>query len=295
MTVVQLKVEMKARGIKQTGRKADLICKLAESLGISISDTSQSMDNIAEEIEGSASTYLSSTKAPLSRIAARGKQRSLPRNLPSFTLDASDKPFLDSENSADGYSSDQQERGRSSSLSKPRVDQPSKRSSQASRRLSPPIDDIERRKFMEDLMSRRSLKFERENARSMASKGERIPESDMYAVYSPQAIRPWDSPHAHRAETHVVLLLSDVFGWENENTRCVADQVAEICNAIVLVPDIFRGHPWNEECRQDDYEEWRASHDPVRAFALRSCCFRHTSAFTVRPRQVDSPYAAKCN
>nr|XP_027091939.1 carboxymethylenebutenolidase homolog isoform X3 [Coffea arabica] len=58
-----------------------------------------------------------------------------------------------------------------------------------------------------------------------------------------------------------ILLLSDVFGFEDSATRDFAYLVA--CNGYnVLVPDLFRGDPWTKERPKALFEEWRARQNP---------------------------------
>ncbi|XP_038681158.1 carboxymethylenebutenolidase homolog isoform X2 [Tripterygium wilfordii] len=60
-----------------------------------------------------------------------------------------------------------------------------------------------------------------------------------------------------------ILLLSDVFGFEDSATRDFAYRVA--CNGYnVLVPDLFRGDPWNKDQTKTTFEEWKARQDPHR-------------------------------
>ncbi|KAL7466244.1 hypothetical protein ACHAXS_006535 [Conticribra weissflogii] len=77
------------------------------------------------------------------------------------------------------------------------------------------------------------------------------------------------------AEVQGVLLLSDVYGAFAEDTRALADKIAFECQpVVVLVPDLFRGRPWEpveggdgtteRNARGQSYEEWRASHPDVR-------------------------------
>ncbi|KAF0928258.1 hypothetical protein E2562_038995 [Oryza meyeriana var. granulata] len=55
-----------------------------------------------------------------------------------------------------------------------------------------------------------------------------------------------------------VLLLSDVFGFEDSATRDFAYRVA--CHGYnVLVPDLFRGSPW-KKTEMDGFEAWLAGH-----------------------------------
>ncbi|KNA21438.1 hypothetical protein SOVF_043210 [Spinacia oleracea] len=59
-----------------------------------------------------------------------------------------------------------------------------------------------------------------------------------------------------------ILLLSDIFGFEDSYTRDFAYRVA--CNGYnVLVPDLFRGDPWSKDQSQAQLEEWLAKHDPI--------------------------------
>ncbi|KAL2893497.1 Carboxymethylenebutenolidase-like protein [Bienertia sinuspersici] len=60
-----------------------------------------------------------------------------------------------------------------------------------------------------------------------------------------------------------ILLLSDIFGFEDSYTRDFAYRVA--CNGYnVLVPDIFRGDPWSKDRSQSQFEQWLAKQDPNR-------------------------------
>ncbi|XP_009603635.1 uncharacterized protein [Nicotiana tomentosiformis] len=60
-----------------------------------------------------------------------------------------------------------------------------------------------------------------------------------------------------------ILLLSDIFGYEDSFTRDFAYRVA--CNGYnVLVPDLFRGNPWGKDQPQASFEQWRGSLDKQR-------------------------------
>ena len=71
-------------------------------------------------------------------------------------------------------------------------------------------------------------------------------------------------------EVQGVLLLSDVYGAYTDNTQELADKIAFECQpVVVIVPDLFRGHPWTESTTSstattngDEYEEWRRKHAP---------------------------------
>ncbi|CAK7344785.1 unnamed protein product [Dovyalis caffra] len=60
-----------------------------------------------------------------------------------------------------------------------------------------------------------------------------------------------------------VLLLSDIFGFEDPSTRDFAYRVA--CNGYnVLVPDLFRGDPWTKDRPMATLEQWIAEQKPER-------------------------------
>ncbi|XP_057453947.1 uncharacterized protein LOC130745614 [Lotus japonicus] len=60
-----------------------------------------------------------------------------------------------------------------------------------------------------------------------------------------------------------LLLLSDIFGFEDSSTRDFAYRVA--CNGYnILVPDLFRGNPWTKDQPKSAFEQWIASQDPER-------------------------------
>ncbi|XP_020261995.1 carboxymethylenebutenolidase homolog isoform X2 [Asparagus officinalis] len=55
-----------------------------------------------------------------------------------------------------------------------------------------------------------------------------------------------------------VLLLSDIFGFEDSSTRDFAYRVA--CNGYnVLLPDLFRGDPWSQSRLHTEFEPWLTS------------------------------------
>ncbi|KAJ4823495.1 hypothetical protein Tsubulata_015527 [Turnera subulata] len=60
-----------------------------------------------------------------------------------------------------------------------------------------------------------------------------------------------------------ILLLSDIFGFEDSSTRDFAYRVA--CNGYnVLVPDLFRGDPWSKDRPNALLEQWIAKQDRER-------------------------------
>lgn len=60
-----------------------------------------------------------------------------------------------------------------------------------------------------------------------------------------------------------ILLLSDIYGFEDSSTREFAYRVA--CNGYnVLAPDLFRGDPWTKDRPKDLFEQWYAKQQPDR-------------------------------
>lgn len=60
-----------------------------------------------------------------------------------------------------------------------------------------------------------------------------------------------------------ILLLSDIFGFEDSSTRDFAYRVA--CNGYnVLVPDLFRGNPWKNGWPHSEFERWLSGQLPSR-------------------------------
>lgn len=72
------------------------------------------------------------------------------------------------------------------------------------------------------------------------------------------------------AEVQGVLLLSDVYGPFSNHTKALAEKIAFECQpVVVMVPDLFRGYPWEEieetgmNKEGETYEQWRAHHDEL--------------------------------
>lgn len=85
------------------------------------------------------------------------------------------------------------------------------------------------------------------------------------------------------SEVQGVLLLSDVYGAFSEDTRSLAGKIAFECQpVVVMVPDLFHGDPWIGETSEKNakgqmYEEWRAQHsDLVASVNIRAAaaCLR---------------------
>lgn len=60
-----------------------------------------------------------------------------------------------------------------------------------------------------------------------------------------------------------ILLLSDIFGFEELSTRDFAYRVA-YNGYNVLVPDLFRGNPWRKDQSKVKFEQWLARQPPNR-------------------------------
>nr|CAB3461389.1 unnamed protein product [Digitaria exilis] len=72
-----------------------------------------------------------------------------------------------------------------------------------------------------------------------------------------------------------ILLLSDVFGFQDSATRDFAYRVA--CSGYnVLVPDLFRGNPWKPSQPFDDesFARWLSGHAPARVSGDIDACTR---------------------
>ncbi|GJN14482.1 hypothetical protein PR202_gb01317 [Eleusine coracana subsp. coracana] len=72
-----------------------------------------------------------------------------------------------------------------------------------------------------------------------------------------------------------ILLLSDIFGFEDSATRDFAYRVA--CNGYnVLVPDLFRGNPWRKSlpAEAEGFEQWLSGHAPARVSGDVDACTR---------------------
>ncbi|KAH7424888.1 hypothetical protein KP509_11G030100 [Ceratopteris richardii] len=60
-----------------------------------------------------------------------------------------------------------------------------------------------------------------------------------------------------------ILLLTDVFGFNNNDTRDFAYRLS--CFGYnVLVPDLCQGIPWSKDRPKSEYEDWRAGHPSER-------------------------------
>ncbi len=110
-------------------------------------------------------------------------------------------------------------------------------------------------------------------------------EVDAYIVSTKRGAREWEGEFKNTDETHVVIVMSDSFGYKDPNTRAVADEVAFICDTVVAVPDLFRGQPWIGNSTKDhhhapaDYESWRVNcANEERAIADAASCALYMQA-----------------
>ncbi|CAM0955394.1 unnamed protein product [Alopecurus aequalis] len=68
-----------------------------------------------------------------------------------------------------------------------------------------------------------------------------------------------------------VLLLSDIFGFEDSATRDFAYRIA--CHGYnVLVPDLFRGNSWKKGLPMDGFQAWLAEQAPQRVASDIETC-----------------------
>ncbi len=110
-------------------------------------------------------------------------------------------------------------------------------------------------------------------------------EVDAYIVTTKRAVREWEGEFKNTDETHVVIVMSDSFGYKDPNTQAAADEVAFICDTIVAVPDLFRGQPWScnstdhHHHTSADYESWRVNcANEERAIADAASCALYMKA-----------------
>lgn len=90
-------------------------------------------------------------------------------------------------------------------------------------------------------------------------------------------------------EVQGVLLLSDVYGAFDNDTQVLAEKIAFECQPIVvMVPDLFRGDPWEETStgkneKGQTYEQWRSQHDELRVsvdIRAAAACLRENYGVT---------------
>lgn len=338
--MARLKAELKKRGLKQSGKKSDLVRLLAGAPGVlvqppapapvSAPDNVLSDEEVARWMENDTTRPLRTSRQPTRAKANAGAAppqavvaEEVPGGLPAAKTFSSSRLgssaaarelIKDAEladagparvpavsraaKSSKGRAGGPQTKVKAASSSRDEVGEseistetptaakggskpnepprtaPGSPPPQQQQQLPGPTEEMRKKAIIMDLLERRTTTFELEEGLQPAL----VPRSDVYVVSTKKALRPWDGPHANRAETHVVVLLTDVFGWGDSFTRNTADEIAEICDAIVVVPDMFRKRPWTQEQPEEGYEAWRDTHNPVRgsrfffsAWFIRSC------------------------
>uniref|UniRef100_A0A0G4HN02 Carboxymethylenebutenolidase homolog n=1 Tax=Chromera velia CCMP2878 TaxID=1169474 RepID=A0A0G4HN02_9ALVE len=108
-----------------------------------------------------------------------------------------------------------------------------------------------------------------------------------------------------------LVLLPDVYGYKDKNIRKIADRLSQICNTVVVIPDLFDGNPWKDsmarvviekmesdlkrqkgqtptkadkmEIKRRVYEVWREQIDQSRVHAV----IRSTASFLRRELPLD--------
>ncbi|CAM9152380.1 unnamed protein product [Choristocarpus tenellus] len=270
MTVVNLKAELKARGLKQVGCKADLVRRMVEALGLAslvedapvetvdLADPQFRTDTSAWHDERTADSETPLTKPPNKPIAERDTDDA-PEAVPSKE---EDEPPPWAWMLEDGMK--EEEKGRPLKMPEgfPLVHQPQERQLDDDGFDSAYEFDLSK-KVIEDVLDRNIREFATEAQNSSGG---------VYVAANKQALRPWDGPHGKRKQKHAVVILSDVYGWEDPRMRSAVDKVADVCNVVALLPDMFRGRPWDPQRSDDEYEDWRASHDPETISSdIRAC------------------------
>lgn len=117
------------------------------------------------------------------------------------------------------------------------------------------------RQIMMDGLSRREMRFTPitlkrgllvENVRATESRNEKavLPEDrnieiDAYIVGGRDVLKTWEK------SSTVIILLPDHRGWKNKHNRILADEIAFAIQAIVVVPDIYRGEQFDEVMQAD--------------------------------------------
>jgi hypothetical protein len=155
----------------------------------------------------------------------------------------------------------------------------------------PQMRNVDKQKTVMDGLTRRELEFEpirvkRTIVESEEDKGASI---RAYIVGGRNVLKSWERNSA------VVVLLPDEKGWRDKDVRVFADEISFFNQAIVVVPDLYRGKPWSKK-REDKFEiidhgnagddndtstqlsaeyiSWLNSHSEKRIFDDIACCLR---------------------
>ncbi|CAM9277659.1 unnamed protein product [Discosporangium mesarthrocarpum] len=299
MTTTQLKSQLKALGLKLTGHKSDLVQRMAEALGLAMPLPGQAASADPQETsrEGEEKTshgVEGVKKDPIGKSLDPGAKQNLRWTDDAVNTGMEGKmqddgqgtpeqdPFRDAEE--DNEAPDKRTHKKDIDYARMLAEEGEGWEQEEFQRYSslpegfheiPAVVNHNERRVLVDHLDRKLLSF---------AVGKDHPrQAKLYMVATKQAMRPWDGPHGRTAELRVVVLLSDVYGWEDRRTRRLADQVADISHAVVLVPDLFRGSPWSSEDPMEGYEAWRASHPPERVSGdIRACASFARSTF--RPK-----------
>ncbi|GJP39800.1 hypothetical protein CLOM_g24141 [Closterium sp. NIES-68] len=82
-----------------------------------------------------------------------------------------------------------------------------------------------------------------------------------------------------------VVLLSDVMGIDDKDTKMFAYRLA-CFGYSVLMPDLFRGQPWDASRPQEEYEAWREAINSAQVSADIDTAARHLAASISLPTPV---------
>lgn len=156
----------------------------------------------------------------------------------------------------------------------------------------PDMRSVDKKRTVMDGLTRRELAFEPIRVKRTMVESEDDKDSSTsiraYVVGGRNVLKSWERNSA------VVVLLPDEKGWRDKDVRVFADEISFFNQAIVVVPDLYRGRPWSEK-REDKFElidlegaggsnsstqlsavykAWLNSHPEKRIFDDIACCLR---------------------
>ncbi len=80
-------------------------------------------------------------------------------------------------------------------------------------------------------------------------------------------------------QSNGLLLLPDAAGWTHPTARALADRLAVLCSAVVMLPDLGRGAPaWDAPASNDGFDTWLSGMPPARVTADARECAVHLRA-----------------
>ena len=93
-------------------------------------------------------------------------------------------------------------------------------------------------------------------------------------------VDPARAPHRHHIDqSNGLLLLPDAAGWTHPTARALADRLAVLCSAVVMMPDLGRGAPsWDAPASADGFDTWLSGMPPARVTADARECAVHLRA-----------------